>query len=222
MTDLSAILLAGGRARRLGGVAKPLQTVGGRSLLDIAIAAATRAGADPIIAVGPEMPAAGTVRWTREDPPFGGPVAGIIAGFDAARAGSDAPASWTLVLACDLPHAESAVPILTAAAALVPSDVQGVCLGDAASRPQFLVGLFRTTALERRIERMPQRGRDAAVRDLVTDLAVTVVTDPRAAALSSTGAAALSFDSAAALSFDIDTWEDLEAARRAGEDGNRE
>ncbi|WP_141939441.1 molybdenum cofactor guanylyltransferase [Microbacterium sp. SLBN-154] len=214
MIDLSAILLAGGRARRLGGVAKPLQTVGGRSLLDIAVTAATRAGADPIVAVGPEMPAAGTVRWTREDPPFGGPVAGIVAGFDAATTAADTPASWTLVLACDLPHAESAVPLLTAAAALVPSDVEAVCLGDATSRPQFLVGVFRTAALGRRIERMPQRGRDAAVRDLVTDLAVTVVRDP--------GAAALSSDAAAALSFDVDTWEDLEAARRAGEDGNRE
>ncbi|NYF17688.1 molybdopterin-guanine dinucleotide biosynthesis protein A [Microbacterium sp. AK009] len=222
MIDLSAILLAGGRARRLGGVAKPLQTVGGRSLLDIAVAAATRAGADPIIAVGPEMPVAGIVRWTREDPPFGGPVAGIIAGFDAARAATDAPSTWTLVLACDLPHAESAVPLLTAAAALVPNDVEAVCLGDATSRPQFLVGLFRTAPLGRRIERMPQRGRDAAVRDLVNDLAVTVVTDPGAAALPLEGAAALSFDSAAALSFDVDTWEDLEAARRAREDGNRE
>lgn len=214
MIDLSAILLAGGRARRLGGVAKPLQTVGGRSLLDIAVSAATRAGAYPIIAVGPEMPVVGTVRWTREDPAFGGPVAGIVAGFDAAMAAADFRPSWTLVLACDLPHAESAVPLLTAAAALVPSDVEAVCLGDATSRPQFLVGLFRTAPLGRQIERMPRRGRDAAVRDLVNDLAVTVVSDP--------GAAALSSDAAAALSFDVDTWEDLEAARRAGEDGNRE
>lgn len=214
MIDLAALLLAGGRARRLGGAVKPLQTVGGRTLLDIAVEAATDAGADPIVAVGAELPSRGAVRWTREDPPFGGPVSAIVAGFAAATAAADSLPSWTLVLACDLPHAGSAVPLLTAAAALVPDEADAVCLGDPHSRPQFLVGLYRTRTLGRQIERMPRAGRDAAVRELVADLAVTVVGDPRAAALT--------FDSAAALSFDIDTWEDLEAARRAGEDGNRE
>lgn len=217
MIDLSAILLAGGRARRLDGAVKPLQTVGGRTLLDIAVSAATGAGADPIIAVGPAMPAAGAVRWTREDPPFGGPVAGVVAGFHAMTTAVAAVPAWTLVLACDLPRAEAAVPLLTAAAPLVGSDVDAVCLGDATGRPQFLVGLFRSRALGAQIERMPRSGRDAAVRELVADLAVTVVGDPH-----SGGAAALSSDRTAALSFDVDTWEDLEAARRAGEDGNRE
>ena len=60
-----AILLAGGRARRLDGVAKPLLEVGGRSLLARAIAAV--AGSDPLTIVG--APAAGFENhaWVREE-----------------------------------------------------------------------------------------------------------------------------------------------------------
>ena len=58
----AAIILAGGRASRLDGAAKPLLEVGGRTLLDRAIAAV--AGCDPIV-VGPPVPVHGEVAWTR-------------------------------------------------------------------------------------------------------------------------------------------------------------
>ncbi len=52
VSELAAILLAGGRGSRMGGVNKPLLEVGGTTLLDAAIAAAREAGCDPIVAVG--------------------------------------------------------------------------------------------------------------------------------------------------------------------------
>ena len=52
VSELAAILLAGGRGSRMGGVHKPLLEIGGTTLLDAAIAAARDAGCDPIVAVG--------------------------------------------------------------------------------------------------------------------------------------------------------------------------
>jgi molybdopterin-guanine dinucleotide biosynthesis protein A len=47
-----AVILAGGRARRLGGVDKPGLTVGGRTLAEAVVSAV--AGAEAVIVVGPE------------------------------------------------------------------------------------------------------------------------------------------------------------------------
>lgn len=205
MTEVGAILLAGGRAARLGGAPKPRQTIGGRTLFDIALAAASQAGCDPIVAVGPpiESSSAGSSRviWTREVPPFGGPAAGVFAALAAAGEASPSTPGWTLLLACDLPRAEPATALLLDAVALVGGDVDGVCLGDENARPQWLIGCYRTAALQQAADRLPAGGRDAPVRALLEDLAVTVLRDP------------------AGLSRDVDTWEDLNAARCAGEDG---
>jgi molybdopterin-guanine dinucleotide biosynthesis protein A len=104
-----AIVLAGGRGSRLGGVVKPAVSVGGRRLLDIALAAV--AGARRVVVVG-DIPVPDGVLRTREDPPFGGPVAGVEAGFAALAADRRAP--WTVLLASDLPDAEAAVATLLA------------------------------------------------------------------------------------------------------------
>jgi molybdopterin-guanine dinucleotide biosynthesis protein A len=89
---LDAIILAGGRAERLGGVSKPDLVVGGRSLLATAIEAARAAGCARIVVVGPpELDAPGCT-VVREDPPFGGPVAAVAAGLSAVpSAGRIAP-----------------------------------------------------------------------------------------------------------------------------------
>ncbi|MBC6496647.1 molybdenum cofactor guanylyltransferase [Microbacterium sp. 4-7] len=100
----AAIILAGGRASRLDGTAKPLLEVGGRTLLDRAIAAVD--GCDPIVVVGPPAPTRVRVAWTRETPEFGGPVAGIAAGLALVDTAD------VLLLAADLPNAEGAVALL--------------------------------------------------------------------------------------------------------------
>lgn len=194
---VGAILLAGGRATRVDGASKPLFEVGGRTLLSTAVDAATDAGARPLTVVAPILDPALDVEWVRENPPFGGPAAAIVAALASWPAERDP--EWTLVLACDLPSADAAVRRLVADIVLLPSDTEGMCLADASSRPQWLVGVYRTRALRAAASALPDHGRDAPVRALVDDLAITVVaTDDH-------------------LTRDVDTWEDLEEARaRAG------
>lgn len=71
------ILLTGGTGRRLGGVDKASIDVGGDTLFDRAVGAAL---GRPLVVVGPERNTKRTVTFTREDPPGGGPAAGVAAG----------------------------------------------------------------------------------------------------------------------------------------------
>ena len=192
--ELGAILLAGGRGSRVDGAAKPLFEVGGRTLLAATVTAVTDAGARPITVAADVLDESLDVAWVREDPPFGGPVAGTVAVLEAWADAGTLP-EWTFLLACDLPRAADAVARLTVDLPLLPPDADGICLGDPGSRPQWLTGIYRTAALRRRAAALPDRGRDAPVRELVEDLAITVVVVP------------------GDLTDDIDTWEDLERAR---------
>jgi molybdopterin-guanine dinucleotide biosynthesis protein A len=185
VNELAAILLAGGRGSRMGGVHKPLLEVGGSSLLDAAAGAAREAGADPIVVVGPVDTAHADLTWVREDPPFGGPAAAILAALPRIAS------HRTLVLACDLPAVAPAVRALLAA----PFEGDGLCLVDSSGRSQWLIGLYRTAALREAAAMMPADGQDAPVRALLGSLAIT-------------GVAA-----SADLTSDIDTWDDLQKAR---------
>ncbi|MDF4251785.1 DUF6457 domain-containing protein [Streptomyces sp. WMMB303] len=86
----TALVLAGGGARRLGGADKPAVTVGGRTLLDRVLAACGDATAT--VVVGPRRPTCRPVLWAREEPPGGGPLAALQAGLDALAAAPDARA----------------------------------------------------------------------------------------------------------------------------------
>lgn len=113
-----AIILGGGTGRRLGGASKPEIRLHGQRLLDHVLAATTRAGR--VVVVAPEsVPVPTGVQRTLEDPPHGGPVAGIAAGLTAletaAASAGTVPAPHVLVLACDVPGAAGAVPRLLAA-----------------------------------------------------------------------------------------------------------
>ena len=190
---LGAILLAGGRATRVDGAAKPLFEVGGRTLLARAVSAAADASARPITVVAPVLDETLPVTWVREDPPFGGPAAAVVAALESWV--PDADPEWTLLLACDLPGAGDAVRRLVHDMLLLPADADGVCLGDASSRPQWLTGVYRTPALRRAASALHGRGRDQPVRALVDELAIAVVAAPDD------------------LTRDVDTWQDLEEAR---------
>lgn len=193
-SDLGAILLAGGRASRVGGAAKPLFHVGGKTLIAAGVGAVTDAGARPITVASAVLDTTLDVAWVREDPPFGGPVAGTAAVLDAWTAAQTLP-EWTFLLACDLPRAADAVALLARDLPLLPPDSDGICLGDSSSRPQWLTGIYRVSALVAAVSSLPDRGRDAPVRALMADLAITVVATPDD------------------LTDDVDTWEDLERAR---------
>lgn len=194
--SLGAILLAGGRASRMDGAAKPLLVVGGGTLLARTLGAVRAAGSDPIVIVGPrpDHETDHGARWAREDPSFAGPAAAIAAGLGRTDPRDDP--EWTLVLACDLASPDAAVPRLVADLPLLPRDTDGLCLADGTSRPQWLTGVYRTAALRRAAASRAQGWRDAPVHALLDDLAIAVVRVPDDVVL------------------DVDTWEDLERARR--------
>nr|WP_300149764.1 NTP transferase domain-containing protein [Propionicimonas sp.] len=157
-----AVVLAGGRGSRLGGVSKPDLEVDGRRLLDTALAAA--AGAVRTVVVGDVEVPEGVLR-TREDPPFGGPVAGLEAGcalLDDVAGPERSP--WTLVLASDLPDAEAAVAVLLATD---PGAHDGACLLGADGRLQWLLGCYRTRVLS---ARLAERGAITAMYRLLEPL----------------------------------------------------
>lgn len=162
--EFDAVILAGGRSSRLGGVPKAQLAFDGATLLERTLAAAR--GARRAVVVGPQVGGLPTeVLGCREEPPFAGPAAAIAAGLDAlagaAEQAGNSPAALTLVLACDMPRVAAAVGTLLAAGEEGRTGVPGVDGAMAVSsdgRPQPLVGLYRTAALQRAVD-------DAARRD---------------------------------------------------------
>ncbi|WP_152192585.1 molybdenum cofactor guanylyltransferase [Georgenia satyanarayanai] len=168
-----AVVLAGGTGRRLGGVLKPQVEVGGRRLLDHVLDAT--AGASRVVVVAPgTVPVPDGVTRTLEDPPHGGPVAGIVAGLRALGRGE----ALVLVLACDLPGVAAAVPrLLTEAPGLLEAGADGVVLSDGAGREQWLLGLYSRPALEASVASLSAGDgpRGASVRALVRPLRLGAV-----------------------------------------------
>lgn len=101
----AAIILAGGTAKRLGGISKPDFQIAGQRLLDIVHHELLAQSVAPtgIIIVGPKnlVTPKGT-RLTLEDPPFGGPLAGIGAGLSQLELSDD---SLVGLGTCDAPFA---------------------------------------------------------------------------------------------------------------------
>ncbi|MFI1915946.1 NTP transferase domain-containing protein [Nocardia sp. NPDC020380] len=144
MTTVDAIVLAGGRASRMGGVDKPAIVVGGQSMLDAALGAV--AGCARTVVVGPHRPELPPeILQAQEIPAGGGPVAAIAAGMGM-LAGCEFPAGHIVVLAADMPFLTmQAVDELLMHAR--ESGADAVFAADASGRPQYLVGVWRRTAL---------------------------------------------------------------------------
>lgn len=193
MADYAAIVLAGGAGRRLGGVAKPLLQVGGRSMLDRVLDAV--ADANPRVVVGPDsLVVPPGVRRVSEQPPGGGPVAALAAGLtavdeaarlstvdEAARLSAAGAASKlstvddvgpgaVAVLAADLPF----LTPQAIAELYRQSTVDCAVYVDTEGRRQLLCGVWRTAALRRRLAQIP-RHHGAALRDLLAGLDVAEV-----------------------------------------------
>ena len=81
---VAAVVLCGGTSRRFGGVDKTAQTLGSGTVLDSLLDALPPDW--PVTCVGVPRPTVRPVSWTREDPPLGGPVAGIAAGLGTVEA----------------------------------------------------------------------------------------------------------------------------------------
>ncbi|WP_421742551.1 molybdenum cofactor guanylyltransferase [Cellulomonas sp.] len=177
-----AVVLAGGRARRLGGASKPEVEVGGVALLDHALAAV--AGATHVVVVGPPQLARPGIVTVLEDPPDGGPVAGLAAGLDQLPDGGP---ELVVVLACDVPGAGRVLPALLKAV----QDADGARMVGAQGRPQHLVAVYRRAALRSALDALPDV-HGAAMHRLVGGLRLVDVPDEHDATA------------------DADTWADVE------------
>jgi molybdopterin-guanine dinucleotide biosynthesis protein A len=170
MREVEAVLLAGGRATRLGGIDKTALGAPGDTLLERALRAT--AGATRRIVVA--EPAAGLapagVLWTTETPRHGGPVAALA----AALAVPGPAAAAVLVLAADLPRVEEAVPAL-----LARVDPAGVTDGwiavDPDGRDQPLLGLYRRAPLLAALAALPGGPAGAPLRRVLERLSLVRV-----------------------------------------------
>jgi molybdopterin-guanine dinucleotide biosynthesis protein A len=131
VTDWTAIVLTGGGSRRLGRD-KITTDLGGRRLIDRVLEGLPPEA--PVVVVGPDPGTARPVTVTREQPPGGGPAAGIAAGLEHVRT------PLVAVLAADMPFA---VPALQA----LPLPQRDAVVPRADGHPQPLCALYRTVAL---------------------------------------------------------------------------
>lgn len=175
------VVLCGGTSRRFRSGDKTAAALAGTTVLDRLL---TDLPPDwPVTCVGEARPTQRDVRWCRENPPLGGPVAGIAAGLE----GVTLPV--VVVLAGDQPFAGGLVSSLVAALAVAESRLDGVvALTDG---PQYLLGAYRAPALRR-----VTLGRaDVSVRSTLGTLATQHLSVPSRAAM------------------DIDTVADLDRAQ---------
>ncbi len=148
--SFAAVLLAGGRGSRLGGVDKPTVTVHGRTLLDLAVAAV--AGASQLVVVGPPRVVGRSVIIARENPPGGGPAAALSAGVAALAAAAPMPPdALVVVCATDLPglRVGTVERLLDAMDTVTPAAFGpvGAVLQDSGGREQLLIGVWRAGEL---------------------------------------------------------------------------
>lgn len=199
LSALDVLVLAGGTGRRLGGVSKPDVVARGARLLDHVLngVAAIRSLLDGgrIVVVAPaEVKVPDGVLQALEDPPFGGPVAGIAAGLARLAAEPGGPAPRTAVLTCDAPESWRALPPLVRALGAAPGGCAGVCALDG-DHMQYLLGVYRTMRLHETVAPGGGPLRDVSVRGVLGRLGV------RAVGLGGLTAAAR----------DLDTWGEVRA-----------
>ena len=191
-----AIVLAAGTARRMGGVSKTELDLHGRSLVAHVVDGARAAGFAPLVVAPPDLTLpTGTPRCL-EDPPFGGPAAGLLAGV------RHSPAAGTYAfLAGDAPFAPRALPALLGA--LHSTSSTSVAHDVARADPQggkasFLPSVVRGDPLRARAATLaPGGAHGLSLRSLLGDLScVDVAVADREAVTS-----------------DVNTWDDLERLR---------
>ncbi|GIH13157.1 molybdenum cofactor guanylyltransferase [Rugosimonospora africana] len=154
MDPYAAVILAGGAARRFGGVDKPMLTVRGRPMLHRVLDAVPDA-VDRIVVGPPTLDVPDGVRRVREEPPGGGPVAAAAAGLAAVTADT------VVLLAADLPFLDRAaihtLRVTLAASTPTGSGVEcldGVVFLDGDGKRQTLCGVWRTGSLRNALARI--------------------------------------------------------------------
>lgn len=186
MSGYDAIVLAGGKASRLGGMDKPSLDIAGKSMLERVLDACS--GARATVVVGVWRPTSRPVTWTLESPPNGGPLAGLGAGL----AVLPRAAERVVVLAADMPFmtAEAIAGLLSE----LPGHDAAVFVDDD-GRIQPLAGAYGVPALLAALRTYGEL-RDRSVMRLLDNLDTVTVPDDGATR-------------------DCDTIDQIETARRA-------
>ncbi|GAB3482217.1 molybdenum cofactor guanylyltransferase [Amycolatopsis cihanbeyliensis] len=186
----AGIVLAGGDARRLSGVDKPMLPVGGTTLLAKALGAL--AGARAVVVVGPErtgLPELPALTRVRERPAGSGPVAALAAGLAALPA-----VEVVVALAADLTGVSVSTVDKLRGALASAGGADGAVLLDGGGHRQWLIGAWRTESLR-----------------------AALPADPIGASLRRTlgGLSLVEVGAEPGESGDVDTPADLDRARRA-------
>lgn len=173
------MVLAGGGSTRFGGVDKAMLVLDGMTLLDRVLTATE--GSTSTVVVGPVRTTYREVDWTVEDPPAGGPVAGLAAGLQRGTA------PIVVVVSCDLPWLTKD-DVSTLVDGL--GEYDGYGLRDSSGQEQQLATAYRRTALTEAIHQVGDP-RDKSVRRTLAGLDIAWSEPTRAGD-------------------DVDTWADLD------------
>ena len=144
--DVAALVVGGGGGERLGGVSKPDLILGGVRLIDRVCGVLMEVC---VAVVPPSVRVPDGVLRTLEDPPSGGPLAGVDAGLRALSVGDDV---LVVVVSVDAPGVGAFLPALLEPALDESSDGRIVRGGDPEPFDQYLMGVYRAGALRRVID----------------------------------------------------------------------
>ncbi len=142
--EISAAILAGGLATRMGGAAKAFLDLGGEAILDRQLDVLRPRFAEIIVAVG--APGGGGMeafeqrglRIVHDRYPKAGPLAGLHAALDACAT------PWLFAVACDMPFLDGALIDRMAAGALFAVD-SDVIVPMRKGRPEPLHSFYRAS-----------------------------------------------------------------------------
>jgi molybdopterin-guanine dinucleotide biosynthesis protein A len=154
--DVTALILAGGKATRLGGVDKRELVIEGRTIFARQCEVLGPRVAEILVSSPREVPG---YRTLADAVPGAGPLAGIAAGLAAAAT------PWLLVVAGDMPHVSGALIDLLVSRATDDADAVGIQIGEL---PEPLCCLLRVAAARPALAARLAAGRLKASR-LLTD-----------------------------------------------------
>jgi molybdopterin-guanine dinucleotide biosynthesis protein A len=140
-----AIVLAGGRGSRLGGVDKPALEIDGRSLLTLALDAVAGAQCVVVVRGDDDVQVDGRVCRVVERPRWSGPAAAVEAGLAELDRRADGGSGLVAVVAADLPRVAEALRMLWRSPLGARAD--GVLAIDPGGRDQPLLAVYRASAL---------------------------------------------------------------------------
>jgi molybdenum cofactor guanylyltransferase len=159
--QVTALILAGGKATRLGGVDKREIVIDGRTIFERQVEALRPCVAEIVVSSPRAIPGH---RSVADQVPELGPLAGIAAGL------ATATTPWLFVLAGDMPHVHRAFVELVLSRADAESDAVGIRIG---GLPEPLCTVLRIATWQPIVTRRLAAGRLKASA-LLTDEAARV------------------------------------------------